>query len=487
MHHGRLEFAAYGGDYGTENRASGRREAPAIHIMNYLRSATFLITLTTSLVTGFTAADASEGQLAFPGAEGFGRFAKGGRGGDVYHVTTLADDGPGSLREGLRSARGPRTIVFDLSGTIELKKPIVVETSYLTIAGQTAPGNGICVKDQTFQIRNASHIIVRYIRFRLGDENKPRPSGPDCLNTNDVDHVIFDHISVSWGIDGNHDLRRGGNFTLQWSIYAEALNDSLHEKGTHAMLASFRDLTDSISLHHNLFASSRERHPTLAGSPRTKAEAIVDFRNNVVYNTSGATNLGNCRINLINNYYLPGPNTPTDARPLATKTENRGALHAFLDGNTFVGNKPWTADNYEAIDFNRWSKGNYLLTSLESIRAASPFDVGAACPQTDSAEVAYNRVLRLAGANHPRDAADARLVDGVRAGTHRLIDSQRQVGGWPTLTSQPAPVDTDRDGMPDAWETQHGLDPADATDGATDGDGDGFTNLEEYLNALVAG
>ena len=450
--------------------------------MNTIRYAVFLWLL----VVGNIAfeASAAEGQLAFPGAEGFGRFAKGGRGGDVYHVTTLADDGPGSLREGLRSAQGPRTIVFDLSGTIELKQPLVVEKSFLTIAGQTAPGDGICIKDHTFQIKKASHIIVRYVRFRLGDENKPPLSGPDCINTNDVDHVIFDHISVSWGIDGNHDLRRGGNFTLQWSIYAEALNDSLHEKGSHAMLASFRDLTDNISLHHNLFASSRERHPTLAGSPRTKPEAIVDFRNNVIYNLSGATNLGNCRINVINNYYQPGPNSREGAKPLATKTENRGALRAFLVGNVFVGDPVLTADNYLAIDFTRWSKGNYLLTSLAAIRSDREFDVGDAAPDTESAEVAYDRVLRHAGAAAPRDSADARLVEGIRAGTHQLIDTQEQVGGWPKLHTQAPLADTDRDGMHDAWEQSRGLDSIDLGDGARDRDNDGFTNLEEYLNGL---
>jgi hypothetical protein len=289
---------------------------------------------------------------------------------------------------------------------------------------------------------------------------------------------------VSWGIDGNHDLRRGGNFTLQWSIYAEALNNSLHEKGSHAMLASFRDLTDSISLHHNLFASSRERHPTLAGSPGTKPEAIVDFRNNVVYNVSGATNLGNCRINVINNYCQSGPDTRRGAKPLAAKTENHGALHAFLGGNVFAGDPALTADNYQAIDFTRWSKGSYLPTSLAAIRAECEFDVGDARPATDSADVAYDRVLRGAGASLTRDAADARLVDGIRAGTHRMIDSQQQVGGWPTLHSQAALRDTDRDGMPNIWEHQHGLDPADRNDGPLDLDGDGFTNLEEYLNSL---
>ncbi|MGD9724296.1 MAG: polysaccharide lyase family 1 protein [Pirellulales bacterium] len=423
--------------------------------------------------------------LAFPGAEGFGRFARGGRGGDVYHVVNLNDDDDGSLRAGIQSATGPRTIVFDVSGTIELKTPLVVEKSFLTFAGQTAPGDGICLKDQTFRIRKASHIIVRYLRFRLGDENKPPQSGPDCLNTDDVDHVILDHITATWGIDGNHDLRRGGNFTLQWSIYAEALNHSLHQKGSHAMLASFRDLTAGISLHHNLFASSRERHPTLGGSPRTLPEAVADFRNNVVYNVSGATNLGNCRINVINNYYRPGPNTPRDARPIATKTENPGACQAYLSGNVFEGQPKLTANNDLAIAFDRWAKGNYLHLSLAQIRAPHEFDVGGARPHTDTAQVAFERVLQQAGASLVRDAADARLVQAVSDGTHRLIDSQREVGGWPKLASKSAPADADQDGMPDAWERAHGLDAAEAADRNHDRDGDGFTNLEEYLNGLV--
>ena len=320
----------------------------------------FIITaLVTALFFAPFAANADVGtkdatekrQLAFPGAEGYGRFARGGRGGDVYHVTTLADDGPGSLRHGIRTANGPLTIVFDLSGTIALKSPLVIDKSFITIAGQSAPGDGICLRDQTFRIKNASHVIVRYIRVRLGDQNKPRPSGPDCINTDDVDHVIFDHITATWGIDGNHDLRRGGNFTLQWSIYAEALHDSLHEKGPHAMLASFRDLKAGITLHHNLFASSRERHPTLGGSPRTDPEAIIDFRNNVIYNVQGATNLGNCKVNVVNNYFRPGPNTPADHLPLAVKAENPGATKAYLSGNLFEGADQLTSDNLRSYRF----------------------------------------------------------------------------------------------------------------------------------------
>ena len=329
------------------------------------------------------------------GAEGFGRFARGGRGGDVYHVTTLADDGQGSLRDGIRTAKGPRTIVFDLSGTILLKSPLLIDKSYLTIAGQSAPGDGICLRDQTFRIKKASHIIVRYLRIRLGDQNKPRPSGPDCIDTTDIDHVIFDHLSAGWGIDGNHDLRRGGNFTLQWSIYAEALNNSLHDEGSHAMLGSFRDLTAGISLHHNLFASSRDRHPTLGGSPRTNPNAVADFRNNVIYNVEGATNLGNCKINVINNYFRPGPNTPRDRLPMAIKAENRGAPKVYLSGNLFEGTNKFDRDNILAVDFVRWAKGNYLTTTAAEVRQDSENSLDGNVPDTQSARCLRDRISKV--------------------------------------------------------------------------------------------
>ncbi|MFO0945396.1 MAG: pectate lyase [Planctomycetota bacterium] len=427
---------------------------------------------------------AEQAPLAFPGAEGFGRYSRGGRGGDVYHVVNLNDNGPGSLREGLRSASSPRTIVFDVSGTIELKSPLIVDKSFLTIAGQTAPGDGICLKDQNFRIEKASHIIVRYIRFRLGDENKQPGDSPDGITTNDIDHVVFDHITATWGIDGNHDLRRGGNFTLQWSIYAEALNKSLHRKGEHAMLASFRDLTDSISIHHNLFASSRDRHPTLGGSPRTKPDAIVDFRNNVVYNLSGATNLSNCRINVIKNFYCPGPNTPAGNLPLATKTENREALRVFLSGNVFAGNDAFTQDNWRAVDVNRWKTRNYQPMTLAEIRVDQEFEVGEAKARTDAPGVAYERVLQAAGVSRRRDTADQRLVHGVRDRTHRLIDSPREVGGWPMLRSEEPRLDTDRDGMPDDWEQRQGLNTQDPGDGNAV-QSDGYTNLEHFINSLA--
>ena len=205
--------------------------------------------------------------LAFPGAEGFGRFAVGGRGGDVYHVTNLDDDGPGSLRYGITNAKSPRTIVFDLSGTIQLKSELRITQSNLTIAGQTAPGDGITLRDRTVSLRNCHDIVVRYIRLRLGDKNE-KPGGYDTLTTDDIADVILDHVSLSWAIDGTHDLRRGKNVTVQWCILSEALNDSIHEKGPHAMCASYRDLSGPLTLHHNLFTTCRDRHPTLGSAKR---------------------------------------------------------------------------------------------------------------------------------------------------------------------------------------------------------------------------
>ena len=255
---------------------------------------------------------------AFPTAEGYGRYALGGRGGDVYHVTNLDDDGPGSLRHGIVSADGPRTIVFDLSGTIELKSKLVISKSHITIAGQTAPGDGITLKDQNLNLNKASHIIIRYLRIRLGDENKPAGSGPDAITVDYSDNIILDHISASWGIDGNQDIRGCTNYTFQWSIMSEALNNSLHGKGAHAMCGSFRAPKSNISIHHNIFASSRNRHPSVGGSV-IDPKWIIVFRNNVIYNQTGPTNIGDNQVNFIGNYYRHGPESNPETPFLAMK------------------------------------------------------------------------------------------------------------------------------------------------------------------------
>jgi hypothetical protein len=426
--------------------------------------------------------------LAFPGAEGYGRFARGGRGGDVYHVTNLNDSGPGSLREGIESADGPRTIVFDVSGTIELKSRLRIEKSNITIAGQTAPGDGITLKDHTLIVNEASDVIIRYIRVRLGDKNKPTGSY-DTMRTDDIDNVILDHVSASWAIDGIHDFRNGKNFTLQWCILSEALHDSIHEKGPHAMCASYREPAGDITLHHSIFATSRDRHPTLgSGSIRRDEWGIVDFRNNVIYNWSGTANFGDHLTNAIANYWRPGPETDVQRKPIAIKAHQPDAARGYMSGNVFEGREDWTRDNYAAPDFERWrgpdSSYKYAGT-LEDWRVRQPPDLGPNAPATQSAQEAYELVLARAGCSLRRDAVDVRVINDIRNRTGKLIDSQDEVGGWPELKSAAAPADTDRDGMPDEWEKARGLNPQDASDGPKDRDGDRYTNLEEYLNSLV--
>ena len=429
---------------------------------------------------------------AFPGAEGFGRFARGGRGGDVYHVTNLNDSGPGSLREAILSAKGARTVVFDVSGTIVLKSRLTLDKSDFTIAGQTAPGDGITLKDFTFQVRGAKNVILRYLRFRLGDENKAvgASGGDDTFNTEDVDNMIVDHCSFSWAIDGTHDLRRGGRFTLQWCILSEALNESLHSKGgTHAMCASYRDLSGHISLHHNLFSTCRDRHPTL-GSAKEPPQYIVDFRNNVIYNWSdgGTANFADHFINCINSVWRPGPMTNPAKLPIAMKGTLPNLARGYMSGNVFKERDDLTADNYAALDFARWlhaGTGYKYRGSAATWKTQTPPSLGDDMPKTQSATEAYEKVLASSGASLVRDAVDLRVVRDVRLRQGRLLNSQKEVGGWPVLKSKTAHSDTDRDGMPDEWEREHKLDPKDPTDRNSDPDSDGYTNLEEYLNSLV--
>jgi len=424
--------------------------------------------------------------VAFPGAEGFGRFSLGGRGGDVYHVTTLADSGPGSLRRGVESVQGPRRIVFDTGGTIELKSPLSIQnTSRITIAGQTAPGDAITLKDQPLLLKHSSHLVIRYIRIRLGDENK-EPCGPDVITADYCEHLILDHISASWGIDGIHDTRGCKHYTIQWCILSEALHDSLHPKGPHAMCASFRAPLSHKSIHHNLFSTCRSRHPTIGGAVK-EPEWIIDFRNNVIYNWSGTANVCDNGVNLVNNLFRPGPETPGDEKPIAIKTDLPDKGRGHMEGNVFEGHPEFTQDNYLALDFERWlgphSKYRYDGT-LEDWKVEAAFELGDNAPETQSAEEACALVLAQAGASLRRDAVDDRVVGNVSERKGHLIDSQNEVGGWPELKQGRPPADRDGDGMPDAWETEQGLDPKDPEDRNGDQDGDGYTNLEEYLEDL---
>jgi pectate lyase len=427
--------------------------------------------------------------LAFPGAEGAGKFTKGGRGGDVYHVTNLDDSGKGSLRDAIKTISGPRTIVFDVAGTIRLKSNLEIKNvSNLTIAGQTAPGKGITVADYTIKIHNSKQIIMRYLRVRLGDENKPPNSGLDVIEVNYDEDIILDHLSLSWGIDGNGDFRGCKNTTLQWIIFSEGLNNSLHEKGEHAMCTSFRDPQGPATIHHNIYASSRDRHPTINGGPE-----VTDFCNNLDYNWKHSNNISGEKLNVIGNYYKAGPSIVKGTLPIQFKSDKSAPKSkGFISGNYFEGlPSEYNKDNYSAMDYNAWGgpESKYQGTTRKDFVASKPFDAGIfKLTNIESAQDAYNSCLKYSGCSLVRDLVDERLIKTIIDNTGKILDSQKEVGGWDfyKTVQRPANWDTDGDGMPDTWETANGFDPKNPKDGNADKNGNGFTNLEEYLNSLIS-
>ncbi|MFM7183327.1 MAG: pectate lyase [Planctomycetota bacterium] len=416
---------------------------------------------------------------AFPGAEGWGRFAAGGRGGDVYAVTTLADDGPGSLRDALRE--GNRTVVFRISGTIVLESELLLERSNVTIAGQTAPGGGICLRRFPLRIRGARDVVARHLRIRVGDE-AGRPL--DGLEIRDSHDVIIDHCSVSWAIDEVLNTWHGtSNLTVQWCLISEPLDRSLFGR-PHGFAASLggRD----TSYHHNLFAHAAGRNPSIAGGDHDDTERM-DYRNNVIYNWRQRTCDGKPRsVNVVGNFYKPGPATePHVARCIVRIDDTLAAYGTFeprwhVEGNVVAGAPELTSDNWQ---------GGVLFegtTSEARNREREPFPFAAVA--TQPAEEAFELVLAGVGATRPaRDAVDARVLREVAEGTasageRGIIDRPGDVGGWPELESRPAPADSDGDGMPDAWEAEHGLDPDDPADRNGRRLDAEYTNLECYLD-----
>jgi len=273
-------------------------------------------------------------------------------------------------------------------------------------------------------------------------------------------------------------------------MVGEALNDSCHyKKEPHAMLMSLRKTQGNVSIHHNLLFSSRDRHPTLGGGEPKKSntKAIFDFRNNVIYNWEGACNLASGRFNLIGNYWRPGLNTnfKRNPFPIAPKAEANDVTAGFFANNHFEDKPAWNEDNYTAFQFG--TRGGKYVGEVTQEKFVQPAEFVSEedRPTTHPAAEAYKLVLAKAGASKARDAADQRVVDGIITRTHRRIDSQKEVGGWPVLKSLPSPADTDRDGMPDEWEKAQGLNPNDPDD-RNARQKDGGTNLEHYLNALVS-
>ncbi|MHA6249317.1 pectate lyase family protein [Pontibacter sp. CAU 1760] len=415
--------------------------------------------------------------LAFPGAEGFGKYTTGGRGGQVVIVTNLNDDGPGSLRDAIQK-HGARTIVFAVSGTIALESPLDINNSDVTLAGQSAPGDGICLRNYPVSIK-ADNVIVRYMRFRLGDAKGVEA---DALSGNKGrSNIIIDHCSISWATDESASFYRNRNFTMQWCIISESLNQSVHAKGEHGYGGIWGGA--GASFHHNLIANHMSRMPRFSGSSSTKnsPEELVDFRNNVIYNWGGNNVYGGeaGRYNLVNNYYKPGPATP-DSKKGRLLEPYAPYGQFYMAGNVMEQNPEVT--QYNALGVS--------TEHPEEALVAAPFHTVEI--QQQPAKEAYALVLAKAGASYRRDQVDERVVQEVRKnnprhgkGNNGIIDSQEDVGGWPELNSAPAPEDIDQDGMPDAWEKAHRLNPGSAADAATYTLSRHYTNIEVYLNSLL--
>ena len=446
-------------------------------------------------------------QLAFPGAEGFGKYAAGGRGGKVYTVTNLNDSGTGSFREAFNAYPGePLTIVFAVGGTIELQSQIKVNRSNVTIAGQTAPGDGICLKGHSLIFNGArsaslggnhNNIVIRYLRSRPGST---LPNGVYGFDLENVDNVIVDHCSFSWANEECAAMYDMKDITVQYCIISEGLYNAGHIKGNRGYGGVWGG--QYASFHHNLFAHQNARSTRFNGARAHDVEALIDYRNNVVYNAGsrnaaagGAVNIENAfsRINLVNNYYKPGPATPSDYLFIEADyepAEAKGIGEFHVSGNVMYGNAAKTNDNWTAVSFTKIPS-----ESLNIAKVLSPFTVSVPLP-VHSAEEAYADVLKNAGAILPvRDAVDKRIVNetstgtaaalGATSGKWGIIDSPDAVGGWPVYNTAAAPADSDGDGIPDAWEDANALNKHDAADGNLV-NGQGYTMLEVYLNSITA-
>lgn len=439
-----------------------------------------------------------ETALAFPGAEGYGKLATGGRGGKVIKVTNLNDSGTGSLRAAIAET-GARIIVFEVSGNIKLNSRIQIKNGNVTIAGQTAPGDGICIQDYEMNI-DADNVIIRYMRFRMGDLTK---NEQDALWGRYHQSIVIDHCSMSWSIDECSSFYANKNFTMQWCVLSESLNKSFHEKDDHGYGAIWGG--SNVTFHHNLLAHHNSRNARFDGGHRTGTGSSpfgidkVDYRNNVIYNWGSNSAYGgeNGEYNLVANYYKAGPGTATSRKSrimeISMETDlvkyGPGFGKFYVSGNYVDGNTTVTQDNWSGGMDKGSGLGdvNYALAKM-----AAAFVAETITPHT--AQQAYNAVLLYGGASLKRDGVDTRIMkevkegivtyNGSKTGKKGIIDSQTDVGGWPVLNATAPLTDTDGDGMPDIWETEKGLNPKIANANGNDLS-TGYTNIEVYINSLV--
>ncbi|RZL19419.1 MAG: pectate lyase [Pedobacter sp.] len=439
-----------------------------------------------------------ETAIAFPGAEGFGKIATGGRGGKVIKVTNLNDDGAGSLRAAINQT-GARIIVFDVSGNIKLKSKLQVKNANLTIAGQSAPGDGICIQDYEMNI-DADNVIIRFIRFRMGDLTQ---NEQDALWGRYHQNIIIDHCSMSWSIDECSSFYANKNFSMQWCILSESLNKSFHEKDDHGYGAIWGG--SSASFHHNLLAHHNSRNARFDGGNRSGTGLSpfgidkVDYRNNVIYNWGSNSAYGgeNGEYNIVANYYKAGLGTASSKRSRIMEISLETDVVKYGPGF----GKFYIADNYvdgnPTVTQNNWNGGvdkGSGLTDANYTASKMPNAFSAEVITAHTATQAYNTVLLYGGASYKRDAVDTRILKEVKDGTvtyngsktgkRGIIDSQNDVGGWPVLQQTSPLKDTDGDGMPDDWETANGLDP-NVANAAGRHLSTAYDNIEVYLNELV--
>jgi hypothetical protein len=448
---------------------------------------------------------------AFPTAEGDGMYTTGGRGGQILYVTKLTDDGSAGTLRWATNLSGARIIMFKVAGLIPLTSELRIKNGNLTIAGQSAPGDGICLKNYPVVLQ-ANNVIMRFMRFRMGDEAAEAAKlagntsygwdGADAIWGRDMTDIILDHCSMSWNIDECSSFYDNKRFTMQWCFMSESMRNSVHSKGAHGYGGIWGG--EPATYHHNILAFHDSRNPRFCGSRYTNSASteLVNFCNNVIYNWGGNSGYAGegGRYNMINNYYRSGTATGSSATyrifsPNAddgTNSQTKGIWGTFyLNGNVMKNTPTVTSNNW--IGFQPVSLGTKSITDLESF---VPFPSPILTTQT--ANEAYLSVTAYAGASLKRDAVDTRVANNILNGTVSctagsngstggFIDSQKDVGGWPTYAFDPnsVPVDTDGDGMPDSWETTHGLDPNNSLDGTTKTLDGNYTNVEVYLNELV--
>lgn len=441
-----------------------------------------------SVISMMFSTELSTQPIAFPGAEGGGKYSVGGRGGEVVKVTNLNDSGEGSLREAVNQP-GARTIVFDVSGTIMLESRLSIRQDSITIAGQTAPGDGITIGGHEMFIQ-ANHVIIQHIRFRSGDVADREV---DALWGRFNNHIMIDHVSASWGIDEVLSIYANDSTTVQWSIISEGLYNSVHDKG----LRSYGGIWGGFNttFHHNLMAHNASRVPRIAGEGTTVRSENLDIRNNIFYNWGINSMYGgeNSKVNVVANYYKPGPATRDNVRSrivLPYDDQSRW----YIEGNYVEGDSAISADNWSG-------ELRFFYDATPEMRAYDPFPYAEV--KTYTPHEAFNLVLEHAGATLPRrDPIDKRIINEVRTGTATydgsselnyrtrysideptgIIDSQDDVGGWPEMKSEEPPVDSNGDGVPDEWAIANGFDvdtPLNKTYAS-----DGYTYLEKYLHSL---